>query len=89
MKYKNSFFKIDTDNNGTYLILYPPVSDGKNIEFEEIKTYIDDNLKIDSSIKENNNTNYQTLWDIEKAAVRRKYIGFNANIKNKNGFILD
>ena len=43
MKYKNSFFKIDTDNNGTYLILYPPVSDGKNIEFEEIKTYIDDN----------------------------------------------
>lgn len=50
MKYKNSFFKIDTDNNGTYLILYPPVSDGKNIEFEEIKTYIDDNLKIDYSL---------------------------------------
>lgn len=51
MKYKNSFFKIDTDENGTYLIIYPPISDGKSIEAKEIIDFIDSNLKINYTVK--------------------------------------
>ena len=35
MKYKNSFFVIDIQGDGTYLELYPPQSDGKKLEIRQ------------------------------------------------------
>lgn len=41
MKYKNSFFKIEIKEDGTYLVIYPPVSDGKALETKEITDFLD------------------------------------------------
>lgn len=41
MKYKNSFFKLDIRDDGTYLVVYPPVSDGKSLELKEIIGFLD------------------------------------------------
>ena len=38
MKYKNSFFRLDIKEDGTYLDIYPPVNDGKKLEIKEIVT---------------------------------------------------
>lgn len=42
MKYKNSFFVIDIQGDGTYLELYPPQSDGKKLEIKEVVNFISD-----------------------------------------------
>ncbi len=44
MKYKNSFFAIQIKDDGTYLNLYPPVSDGKKLEEKELISFIDNNV---------------------------------------------
>ncbi len=41
MKYKNSFFRIEIKDDGTYLDLYPPMNDGKNLDLKEITEFID------------------------------------------------
>ncbi len=41
MKYKNSFFSIEFKENGTYLDLYPALSDGKKLEVKEIAGFLD------------------------------------------------
>ena len=41
MKYKNSFFRLDIRENGTYLIVYPAWSDGKALDIKEIITFLD------------------------------------------------
>lgn len=41
MKYKNSFFKIEIKEDGTYLVIYPPVSDGKALETKEVTDFLD------------------------------------------------
>lgn len=41
MKYKNSFFRLETREDGTYLDLYPPVSDGKHLDIKEIMGFIE------------------------------------------------
>lgn len=42
MKYKNSFFRLDIKENGTYLVVYPPVSDGKSLDIKEILAFLDE-----------------------------------------------
>lgn len=41
MKYKNSFFRVVIKDSGTYLDLFPAVSDGKNLEIKEIFDFLD------------------------------------------------
>lgn len=41
MKYKNSFFRVVIKENGTYLELFPAVSDGKNLEIKEVFDFLD------------------------------------------------
>ncbi len=41
MKYKNSFFKIEIKDDGTYLDLYPPINDGKALDIKEITEFLD------------------------------------------------
>lgn len=41
MKYKNSFFKIELKEDGTYLDLFPPVSDGKSLDLKEIAEFLE------------------------------------------------
>ena len=36
MKYKNSFFRIETKPSGTYLDVFPPQKDGKKIDVDEV-----------------------------------------------------
>lgn len=40
MKYKNSFFVIEIKDDGTYMHLYPAVSGGKTLEFDEIARFL-------------------------------------------------
>jgi len=42
MKYKNSFFKLDIRDNDTYLVVYPPVSDGKSLDIKEVLSFLDE-----------------------------------------------
>lgn len=42
MKYKNSFFRLDIKEDGTYLSIYPPMNDGKKLEIKEIMQFIDE-----------------------------------------------
>lgn len=42
MKYKNSFFRIEIKDNGTYLYIFPALRDGKKLDIKEIANYIDD-----------------------------------------------
>jgi len=41
MKYKNSFFRIEIKEDGTYLDLYPPMNDGKHLDIKEITDFLD------------------------------------------------
>lgn len=41
MKYKNSFFRLDIRQDGTYLIIYPVQSDGKALEYNEVAEFLD------------------------------------------------
>ncbi len=41
MKYKNSFFKIEIKEDGTYLDLFPKQSDGKELDIKEIVEFLD------------------------------------------------
>lgn len=42
MKYKNSFFRLDIKENGTFLVVYPPVSDGKSLDIKEVLAFLDE-----------------------------------------------
>lgn len=41
MKYKNSFFRIEIKENGTYIIIYPAVGDGAKLDIREIFMFLD------------------------------------------------
>ena len=41
MRYKNSFFRIEIKDNGTYLDLFPPVDGGKKLEVNEILRFLE------------------------------------------------
>ena len=42
MKYKNSFFKLEIKEDGTYLVLFPAVSDGKKLEIKEVHGFLEE-----------------------------------------------
>lgn len=50
MKYKNSFFRVDIKEDGTYLDLYPPKQDGKSLDLKEIIDFLDRKKVPDFSI---------------------------------------
>lgn len=52
MKYKNSFFRLDIRQEGTFLIVYPLISDGKALEINEILGYLDLHACTDYSKKD-------------------------------------
>ena len=41
MKYKNSFFKVNIKDDGTYITIYPAVSDGKKLEYKEVMDFLE------------------------------------------------
>ena len=41
MKYKNSFFKVNIKDDGTYITIYPAVSDGKKLEYKEVFDFLE------------------------------------------------
>lgn len=41
MKYKNSFFRIEIKENGTYLDIFPALTDGKRLTIKEIVDFLD------------------------------------------------
>lgn len=41
MKYKNSFFKVNIKDDGTYVTIYPAVSDGKKLEYKEVLDFLE------------------------------------------------
>lgn len=49
MKYKNSFFRIEIKETGTYLDLFPPQADGNKLEINEIMSFLD-RKKIDYQV---------------------------------------
>ncbi|MGN0151362.1 MAG: FapA family protein [Wujia sp.] len=51
MKYKNSFFRIEIKDDGTYLSLYPVVSDGKELDIREIIDFLDSKGCVDYSVE--------------------------------------
>lgn len=51
MRYKNSFFRIEIKEDGTYLNLYPAVRDGKKLEVEEVLDFLDRKNCADYSIR--------------------------------------
>lgn len=52
MKYKNSFFRLDIRQDGTYLIVYPAISDGKPLEINEVLGFLDSHACTDYSKKD-------------------------------------
>lgn len=42
MKYKNSFFRLEIKDDGTYIVLFPAVSDGKKLEIKEIYDFLEE-----------------------------------------------
>ena len=51
MKYKNSFFRVNIKNDGTYLDLFPAVADGKKLDVKEVIAYLDDVNIVDYDVK--------------------------------------
>ena len=49
MKYKNSFFVIEIRDDGTYMHLYPAVSGGKTLGFDEIAKFLKHHMFMDYS----------------------------------------
>ncbi len=41
MKYKNSFFRLEIRDDGTYLNIYPPRDGGKKLDHQEVLDYIE------------------------------------------------
>lgn len=41
MKYKNSFFRIEIKENGTYLDVFPALADGKKLTIQEVIGFLD------------------------------------------------
>lgn len=41
MKYKNSFFRVEIKDDGTYLNLYPALNGGKTLELKEIFSFLE------------------------------------------------
>lgn len=41
MRYKNSFFRLEIKEDGTYLDVFPPIEDGKSLEIKEIMDFMD------------------------------------------------
>lgn len=41
MKYTNAFFRLDAREDGVYLVLYPPMNGGKQINVQELVEYLD------------------------------------------------
>lgn len=52
MKYKNSFFKLDIRDDGTYLVVYPPISDGKALDIKEVLSFLEDKKCFDYEISD-------------------------------------
>lgn len=50
MKYKDSFFRIIIKEDGTYLGLFPPNENGKNLDIKEVMDYLDRNGCSDYSV---------------------------------------
>ena len=41
MKYKNSFFKVNIKDDGTYVTIYPAINDGKKLEYKEVMNFLE------------------------------------------------
>ncbi|MCR5701756.1 MAG: FapA family protein [Lachnospiraceae bacterium] len=62
MKYTNAYFQLDMRQNGVYLLLYPPMDNGKQINVQELLNYLDsvglkniDPKVVDKAVKDNVN----------------------------------
>lgn len=51
MKYKNSFFRVNIKDDGTYLDLFPAIADGKKLDIKEVMAYLDDVNIVDYDVK--------------------------------------
>ena len=47
MKYKNSFFRVETKSSGTFLDIFPPKDGGKKLEADEVLDYLEEHSIID------------------------------------------
>ncbi|MCM1272204.1 MAG: FapA family protein [Clostridium sp.] len=52
MKYKNSFFKLDIRDDGTYMVVYPPISDGKALDVKEVLSFLEDKKCFDYELSD-------------------------------------
>lgn len=52
MKYKNSFFKIDIREDGTFLKIYPPMNGGKKLDPEEVIKFLQTKDCVDYKVPE-------------------------------------
>lgn len=68
MKYKNSFFQLNIREDGVYLVVYPPVSDGKRLEVKEVVSFLDSKNCVNYEPK----TLKQFLDDVDKEIVEMK-----------------
>lgn len=51
MRYKNSFFRIEIKDDGTYLNLYPVVRDGKALDMNEVLDFLERKNCVDYSVR--------------------------------------
>ena len=66
MKYKNSFFKININDNSTYIEVFPPLSDGKRLSIQEVLGYLkNNNIPCDNISKIE-----QALMDVKDAPMK-------------------
>ena len=49
MKYKNSFFRLEIRDDGTYLDIYPPQNGGRPLDHQEVMDYIERHGVLDFS----------------------------------------
>ena len=78
MKYKNSFFKVDIREDGTYLIVYPAVSDGKRLEYKEVLDFLErKNVTIKDKLGLKNDIEAMSDKIIEKKLSDEKAEPFN------------
>lgn len=52
MESRNGFYQLHTKPDGTYLRLFPPIGDGRAVNFEEISSYLNDLNILDYNINE-------------------------------------
>lgn len=74
MKYKNSFFKIDIREDGTYLKIYPPMNGGKKLDLDEVTSFLQQKDCVDYKIQDIRNIIDSNTSEIEEVKVSNEPI---------------